>query len=137
MVIHLQDFLQKGVEYGDRSVCCRFNSINCNNFYSNSGSHEMGVIYMRINKLKIARFIVFLIILALLAVKAFSMPQKQVEYVEYCIASGETYWSVAEQYQDRSGYRDIRRFVFEIEKVTGIGAGELRPGDMILIPVKR
>jgi hypothetical protein len=70
---------------------------------------------------------------------AFSIPKKgasQVEFVEYQVKYGDTYWQIAKQLQ-KQGYRsrdDIRDIIHELVRKSGIMAHELREGDTIYIP---
>lgn len=82
-------------------------------------------------------FLVVLIITTLLVV-AFSKGKepKQVDYIPYTVGSGETYWHIAKNLQER-GYKsakDIREVVHELATGSGIKAHELREGDVILLP---
>ncbi len=83
------------------------------------------------------RFIVSLIIL--FAVISILIPDKgtsQVEFTEYQVSYGDTYWGIAQDLQ-RQGYRpraDIRDIVHELISKSGIPAHELKEGDTIYIP---
>ncbi len=83
------------------------------------------------------RFIVSLIIL--FTVISILIPDKgtsQVEFTEYQVSYGDTYWGIAQDLQ-RQGYRpraDIRDIVHELISKSGIPAHELREGDTIYIP---
>ena len=83
------------------------------------------------------RFIVSLIIL--FTVISILIPDKgtsQVEFTEYQVSYGDTYWGIAQDLQ-RQGYRpraDIRDIVHELISKSGIPAHELKEGDTIYIP---
>lgn len=83
------------------------------------------------------RFIVSLIIL--FTVISILIPDKgtsQVEFTEYQVSYGDTYWGIAQDLQ-RQGYRpraDIRDIVYELISKSGIPAHELKEGDTIYIP---
>lgn len=83
------------------------------------------------------RFIVSLIIL--FTVISILIPDKgtsQVEFTEYQVSYGDTYWGIAQDLQ-RQGYRpraDIRDIVHELISKSGIPAHELKEGDTIYVP---
>ena len=83
------------------------------------------------------RFIVSLIIL--FTVISILIPDKgtsQVEFTEYQVSYGDTYWGIAKELQ-KNGYRakdDIRAIIDELVMKSGIMAHELREGDTILVP---
>lgn len=80
------------------------------------------------------------LIIILLTLSAFLIPQKgtsQVSYKPYRVAYGDTYWQIAKQLQ-KQGYRprvDIRMIVHELISKSGIKPHELKEGDTIYIPV--
>jgi len=83
------------------------------------------------------RFIVSLIIL--FTVISILIPDKgtsQVEFTEYQVSYGDTYWGIAKELQ-KNGYRprdDIRAIVDELVRKSGIMAHELKESDIIYIP---
>ena len=77
-----------------------------------------------------------LIVLAFLAIIIPRQGTSQVEFVEYQVKYGDTYWQIAKQLQ-QNGYRtkdDIRNIVDELIRKSGIKAHELKEGDIIQIP---
>lgn len=56
------------------------------------------------------------------------------EYVSVTVSSGDTLWDIACRYCDQD--TDVRRFIHEISELNDVSAGELAPGQILLIPVK-
>lgn len=54
--------------------------------------------------------------------------------IEYTIEQGDTYWSIAKEYC--SDNEDIRVLIYDMQKLNNIPAGDLRPGDVLEIPVE-
>lgn len=79
------------------------------------------------------------LIIILLTLSAILIPKKgtsQVDFIEYQVGYGDTYWGIAKKLQ-KAGYRsnaDIRDIVHELVEKSGIPAHELKDGDIILIP---
>ena len=55
------------------------------------------------------------------------------EYIQVEVKYGDTLWDMAKVYM--SDTQDIRRAVYTLRQLNGIAAHELRPGQIILIPV--
>ncbi|MGH8914871.1 MAG: LysM peptidoglycan-binding domain-containing protein [Acidimicrobiia bacterium] len=51
---------------------------------------------------------------------------------EYVVESGDTIWAIASGVAD-SG-QDVRRLVADISRLSGVEAGEIFPGQVLLIP---
>lgn len=87
------------------------------------------------HKLRLTVFLL-LIVCTLLAILIPKKGTSQVEFVEYQVKYGDTYWQIAKQLQ-QNGYRtkdDIRNIVDELIRKSGIKAHELKEGDIIYIP---
>lgn len=54
-------------------------------------------------------------------------------YEKYTVLPGDTYWSIAQRYIKHG---DIREYIYTIEKLNDIPAGELHPGDTLNIPIQ-
>ena len=55
------------------------------------------------------------------------------EYVEVTVESGDTLWNIARAYGPSNA--DLRVVVYNIERVNGISADSLMPGQILLVPV--
>lgn len=55
------------------------------------------------------------------------------EPIEICVKSGDTLWSIAEQYSADS---EIRDFVNDIKEQNSLTSANLKVGQKLLIPVK-
>lgn len=56
-----------------------------------------------------------------------------IDYKEIEIVSGDTLWSIAEQYMTSNA--DIRKSVYELCKINDINAAQLQVGMTILVPI--
>ena len=52
---------------------------------------------------------------------------------EFTVCEGDTLWDIADVHLDES--RDIREYIWEIEKLNGLESAFLKPGDVLLIPI--
>jgi nucleoid-associated protein YgaU len=57
-----------------------------------------------------------------------------VEPVVHEVRAGETVWGIAERVY--SADTDLRRAVYEIERLNGVHAGQLQPGDELMLPAE-
>ncbi len=64
---------------------------------------------------------------------SFAYCRTNYEVCEFTVSEGDTLWGIAELYTD--GSVDIRKYIWEIKKLNGMGTAELMPGDVIIIPV--
>jgi uncharacterized protein (DUF1684 family) len=87
------------------------------------------------------RFATFLLILcASVFLAGFAFAEKPVraaeapKYTEVEVHAGDTLWQIASKYKD--GDQDIRSFIYDICKLNGVSADNLRAGDMILVPTR-
>lgn len=55
-------------------------------------------------------------------------------FIEYRVAYGDTYWSIARQLQEKGYKKDIRRIVDELIEMSGIRPEDLKENDIIVIP---
>lgn len=58
---------------------------------------------------------------------------KMVGYDLYQVTSGDTLWSVAEEYKPDG--MDIRKFVYDVADKNGIDDCHIHVGDLILVPI--
>ena len=87
------------------------------------------------------RFITFLTVLILLALFLFlslsgtgsARGLSEPEYIRVYVSAGDTIWDIASQYGPQD--TDIRRTVYEICRLNGTQAGDIREGDLLLVPV--
>ena len=87
------------------------------------------------------RFFVFvtlcLMIVFVSATAVFGVPAAHAasaeEYVEVVVKSGDTLWNIARAYGPSNA--DLRVVVYNIERVNGISADSLMPGQILLVPV--
>lgn len=98
--------------------------------------------YVRKYRIKSApRFTAFLVIAALavfialgiIAGPAESTAESVEEYTTYTVSSGDTLWSIANDYKTDS--TDTRKAVYEIEKINGVQPEDLQPDMQLKIPV--
>jgi hypothetical protein len=91
---------------------------------------------LRIRNIKRLIVSLILIVLAFLAIIIPRQGTSQVEFVEYQVGYGDTYWGIAQQLQKR-GYKpntDVRNVIDELIRKSGIMAHELKESDIIYIP---
>ncbi len=55
------------------------------------------------------------------------------DYVEVTVENGDTLWNIARSYGPANA--DTRVVVYNIERVNGISADSLMPGQILLVPV--
>ena len=58
------------------------------------------------------------------------------EYVEVKIQDNDTLWNIVETYNAGSDI-NIRTAIYDIYEVNNINAGDIHPGDIILVPIYR
>jgi uncharacterized protein (DUF1684 family) len=85
------------------------------------------------------RFTAFLLIVfASVLLVGFAFAEKPIraaearEYVRVEVHAGDTLWRIAAKY--RSEDQDIRRLIYDICKINGLSADDMRAGKMILVP---
>jgi hypothetical protein len=49
----------------------------------------------------------------------------------HVVAPGETLWSLAER---QAGREDPRNYIYDVEKLNGLGPGPIYPGERLLLP---
>jgi LysM repeat protein len=78
------------------------------------------------------RYLLLLIIMSVLfiAFKPISKPASSIIYETYIVQQGETLWSIAREFP----HEDIRKFIYEIEKVNKTTA-YVKWGQVLKIPV--
>lgn len=93
------------------------------------------------NKTRFTVFVFIIILILLITTRLIVVygnnTQNHIEYQPYKVGHGDTYWQIAKELQ-RAGYKtnaDIREIVYELVKISGIKAHELKAGDIIYIPV--
>jgi hypothetical protein len=87
------------------------------------------------NKIRLIVSLV-LILLSFLTVFIPKRGTSQVDFTEYQVGYGDTYWGIAKKLQ-KAGYRsnaDIRDVVHELVSKSGVMAHELKEGHVILVP---
>ena len=86
------------------------------------------------------RFITFLVLCALVLIYATSAflgisvadgATKEL-YTMIEIAPGDTLWQIASEYADED--TDIRQFIYKVCQLNDIKAGDIKAGDVIMIP---
>ena len=87
------------------------------------------------------RFFCFLLICAALLLGSSSMAfgfspfaKAEANYASVEIVAGDTIWNIAQMYSDE--HTNLRRFVDQICRLNQISAGEIYPGQIILIPLE-
>lgn len=63
------------------------------------------------------------------AADADEVPKSAIEYV---VSPGDTLWEIASDFV--ASNQDVRPFILEIKKMTGIQSSSLQPGQVLLIP---
>jgi|SRR5690554_499329 len=99
---------------------------------------EYGPVRRRLRIKNRKRLIVFLVLILLTFLMIFipKIGTGQINYTEYTVTYGDTYWSIARGLQAAGygGRKDIRDIVHELISKSGIPAHELKEGDTIYIP---
>ncbi len=81
--------------------------------------------------------LLFVSVLVLLTVLAFSQLSvlanriEEPEYIAYIVQPEDSLWSIAEEF---GGGEDIRKTVYEIQKLNGVNSGSLEVGTRLFIP---
>ncbi len=78
--------------------------------------------------------LVFVIALAVWFGVRVATASGSVEPVVHEVRAGETVWGIAQR--TYSADTDLRRAVYEIERLNGLGAGCLQPGDDLVLPAE-
>lgn len=94
--------------------------------------------YVIVNK---KRFYTFIILSLLLLMVLFtfivsttkSHSQNEQIYNEYRVGKGDTLWKISKYYSDDN--KDIRQFIYEIQKINQMETSAIYEGDIIKIPV--
>ena len=78
----------------------------------------------------------FVSVLVLLSVIAFSQlsvfaDKEKAEYISYIVRPNDSLWSIAKTYGNND---DIRKTVYEIEKINGVDSDSLKVGIRLFIP---
>lgn len=79
-------------------------------------------------------FVSVLVLLGVLALSQLSVLADRVEeaeYIAYIVQPEDSLWSIAEEF---GGEDDIRKTVYEIQKLNGIDSGSLKVGTRLFIP---
>ena len=64
--------------------------------------------------------------------RSLAKEEKDLRYTEVTVKEGDTLWELAKTYGRDD--KDIRDVIFDICTLNGIKAGDLRPGQILLIP---
>ncbi|MBQ7950127.1 MAG: LysM peptidoglycan-binding domain-containing protein [Clostridia bacterium] len=80
--------------------------------------------------------LVFVSVLILLGVFALSQVdvlanKEEVKYISYIVREQDSLWSIAEEF---GGEEDIRKTVYEIQKLNGVKSDSLKVGTRLFIP---
>ena len=103
-------------------------------------SHQKGAVMKTVrikNKFRFITFVTIMVLLISMAIGAMFPVVALSEYsggsyVEVCVKSGDTLWTLAERYGNTN--KDIREFIYEICDLNGINASGLIAGMTIRIP---
>ena len=93
-----------------------------------------------VNKKKFIRSVIIILsilILFLFGMNSITYSKRQVLYKEDYIIQGDTLWSIAEKQLNTNEYykgQDIRKVIYDIEKVNNISNEKLTIGQKIIIP---
>ncbi len=83
------------------------------------------------------KYLLFVSVLVLLTVLAFSQVSvlanriEEPEYIAYIVQPEDSLWSIAEEF---GGEEDIRKTVYEIQKLNGVHSDSLKVGTRLFIP---
>lgn len=89
--------------------------------------------YVLRDKRKFFGFIFLVTVVASLLIYTISVSgYKDPQYKEVVVNSGDTLWSIAEKY---SNNKDIRHFIYNLEKINHIDSGTLYADTVILVPI--
>ncbi len=101
-------------------------------------SRENGKRYRIASRLKFTIFITIVILMAVFVIATMAgfndVSGSAIDQFEYrTVASGETLWSIASDYND--GSEDIRQTIYEICQANDITAETLTAGQQLVIPL--
>lgn len=57
--------------------------------------------------------------------------QVMVPGIHHTVLVGDTLWEIAEQH---AGNRDVREVIYQIEKLNGLSAAPIQPGQVLFVP---
>ncbi len=77
--------------------------------------------------------IIIVILLSFLLKNKAHSSYYEIEYHEITVIEGDTLWEIANKYLPED--IDIRRAIYDIEKINGIDNGYIYPGNIIKIPI--
>ena len=58
--------------------------------------------------------------------------KRDMRFTEITVMEGDTLWAIAKEHPSEG--RDIRDVIYDICRINGIKAGDLRPGQTIMVP---
>jgi LysM repeat protein len=77
--------------------------------------------------------VLILSLLAVLVTYSDASGETAFAYKEYRVKSGDTLWAIAKAHVGDSG--DVREYIYDIMKHNGMKSPDLRPGQVLNIPV--
>jgi LysM repeat protein len=83
----------------------------------------------------IAAAVLILSLIAVLVTYSDANGETAFAYKEYRVKSGDTLWAIAKAHVGDSG--DVREYIYDIIKHNGMKKPDLRPGQVILLPMGR
>lgn len=80
-------------------------------------------------------FVSFFILFAVFALSQIrvSADKEELDYISYIVRPNDSLWSIAEEYGND---KDVRKTVYEIQKLNGVESGSLTVGTRLFIPNK-
>ena len=95
--------------------------------------------YRIVNRVRFTAFLCALILVTVFTFSALfgygrSEAMDADKYISVEVSYGDTLWNLASEYGPEN--TDIRKIVFEIERINDVNASTLHPGQVLEIPVK-
>ncbi len=105
------------------------------NVLKRTNIREKGEIIMKKICAFIAVFVVSLLFISnVVSGKTSEINDQMFYYKKVIIVSGDTLWSLAEEYNDGQ-YSDIRDYIYQIKKFNNISSNNIKAGESIIIPI--
>lgn len=84
--------------------------------------------------MKVLEKILFVVAVFVLGYFVTLEPPTKTEYIEHCVHTGETVWSIATEYADNQ-VKPFNEFVYSIQHQNKLMGRYIKPGDILIIPL--
>jgi LysM repeat protein len=78
-------------------------------------------------------FILIIIFIAIITITVHAKQTSNYTYISYTVATGDTIWSISQQFNT---FKDVREMVYEVKKINNSDS-IIYPGQILKIPQKQ